>query len=82
MLNALKSCGTLDSQMENFLSTGNIRSQSGLGLMQSSGLSIVAENINRMRYMSHFRAIHRGSFFQEMRTTEARQLLPDAWGNV
>lgn len=80
MLNALKSCGTFDSQMENFLATGNVRSQTGLGLMQSTGLSIVAENINRMRYMSHFRAIHRGSFFQEMRTTEARQLLPDAWG--
>lgn len=28
-----------------------------------------------------FRAVHRGSFFVEMRTTEARQLLPDAWGN-
>lgn len=80
MLNVLKHCGTFDSQMENFLSTGNVRSQTGLGLMQSTGLSIVAENINRMRYMSHFRAIHRGSFFQEMRTTEARQLLPDAWG--
>ncbi|XP_001606574.2 DNA-directed RNA polymerase I subunit RPA2 [Nasonia vitripennis] len=82
MLNALKSCGTFDSQMENFLATGNVRSQTGLGLMQSTGLSIVAENINRMRYMSHFRAIHRGSFFQEMRTTEARQLLPDAWGFI
>ncbi|XP_011500009.1 PREDICTED: DNA-directed RNA polymerase I subunit RPA2 [Ceratosolen solmsi marchali] len=82
MINILKSGSTLDSQMENFLSTGNIRSQSGLGLMQNTGLSIVAENINRMRYMSHFRAIHRGSFFQEMRTTEVRQLLPDAWGFI
>lgn len=35
-----------------------------------------------MRYMSHFRAVHRGSFFQSMRTTEARQLLPDAWGFI
>lgn len=35
-----------------------------------------------MRYMSHFRAVHRGAFFQEMRTTEARQLLPDAWGFI
>lgn len=42
----------------------------------------MAENINRMRYMSHFKAIHRGSFFVEMRTTEARQLLPDAWGDL
>ena len=45
-------------------------------------ITIMAENINRMRYMSHFRAIHRGSFFQEMRTTEVRALLPDAWGFV
>jgi len=35
-----------------------------------------------MRYMSHFRAIHRGAFFTEMRTTEVRALLPDAWGFV
>ncbi|XP_076280843.1 RNA polymerase I subunit Rpl135 [Lasioglossum baleicum] len=82
MLNIMKHTSSLESQMENFLATGNIRSATGLGLMQSSGLTIVAENINRMRYMSHFRAIHRGSFFQEMRTTEARQLLPDAWGFI
>lgn len=82
MLHVLKSCGTLETQMEHFLSTGNIRTPSGLGLLQNSGLTIVVENINRMRYMSHFRSIHRGSFFQEMRTTEARQLLPDAWGKL
>ncbi|KAF6208467.1 hypothetical protein GE061_016923, partial [Apolygus lucorum] len=72
----------IENGMENFLSTGCIRSPSGLGLMQESGLVIIAENINRMRYMSHFKAVHRGSFFQEMRTTEARQLLPDAWGFI
>lgn len=82
MLNASKfGSSNIESQMEHFLSTGNLRSSTGLGLTQSTGLTIVAENINRMRYMSHFRAIHRGSFFQGMRTTEARQLLPDAWGN-
>uniref|UniRef100_A0A146LJQ4 DNA-directed RNA polymerase subunit beta n=1 Tax=Lygus hesperus TaxID=30085 RepID=A0A146LJQ4_LYGHE len=72
----------LESGMENFLSTGSIRSPSGLGLLQETGLVIIAENINRMRYMSHFKAVHRGSFFQDMRTTEARQLLPDAWGFI
>ncbi|XP_015514488.1 DNA-directed RNA polymerase I subunit RPA2 [Neodiprion lecontei] len=82
MLAALKFSGTFESQMENFISTGNIKSSTGLGLMQDTGLTIIAENINRMRYMSHFRAIHRGAFFQEMRTTEARQLLPDAWGFI
>ncbi|XP_067211558.1 DNA-directed RNA polymerase I subunit RPA2 isoform X2 [Linepithema humile] len=82
MLNVTKNRSNIDSQMEYFLSTGSIKSSTGLGLMQSSGLTIIVENINRMRYMSHFRAIHRGAFFQEMRTTEARQLLPDAWGFI
>lgn len=82
ILKAAKFAGGIESSMENFLATGNIRSPSGLGLMQDKGLTIVAENINRMRFMSHFKAIHRGSFFQEMRTTEPRQLLPDAWGFI
>lgn len=77
---ALRSNKGFEFSLETFLSTGNITSQSGLGLMQNNGMTVVAENINRMRYMSHFRAIHRGSFFTEMRTTEVRQLLPDAWG--
>ena len=60
----------LETMFDTFIGTGNLPSASGLGLMQKAGLTIMAENINRMRYMSHFRAIHRGSFFQEMRTTE------------
>ncbi|XP_066246685.1 DNA-directed RNA polymerase I subunit RPA2 [Euwallacea similis] len=82
MLRAAKRAGGIESHLHNFLSTGTIRSNMGLGLMQETGLCIIAENINRMRYMSHFRAVHRGAFFQEMRTTEARQLLPDAWGFI
>ncbi len=54
----------MERQFENFLGTGNLPTESSLGLMQNKGLTIMAENINRMRYMSHFRAIHRGSFFQ------------------
>lgn len=40
----------------------------------------MAENINRMRYMSHFRAVHRGAAFADSRSSEVRQLKPDAWG--
>jgi len=80
--NCASKTGSIEKPFENFLGTGNLPSQSGLGLMQNKGLTIMAENINRMRYMSHFRAIHRGSFFAEMRTTEVRALLPDAWGFV
>merc|ERR1719397_1180009 len=83
MMNACASkTGTLEKPLENFLGTGNLPSKTGLGLMQDKGLTIMAENINRTRYMSHFRAIHRGAFFTEMRTTEVRALLPDAWGFV
>jgi len=67
--------------MEYFLSTGNTKSND-LGLLQNSGFSVIVENINRTRYMSHFRAIHRGAFFQTLRLTDIRKLLPDAWGNL
>nr|XP_032523234.1 LOW QUALITY PROTEIN: DNA-directed RNA polymerase I subunit RPA2-like [Danaus plexippus plexippus] len=77
----IRSAGGLEQKMETFLATGNAPSNN-VNLAQYKGLTIVAENLNRMRYMSHFKAIHRGSFFMEMRTTEARQLLPDAWGFV
>lgn len=82
ILLAAKQAGMFESTLEMFFATGNLVSNSGLGLMQDKGLTIVPENINRMRYMSHFKAVHRGAFFQEMRTTEARQLLPDAWGFI
>ncbi|KAK3916298.1 DNA-directed RNA polymerase I subunit RPA2 [Frankliniella fusca] len=78
--NQLRRVPTLEPAMSVFLATGNL--PSAINVQQDKGLTIVAENINRMRYMSHFRAVHRGSFFQEMRTTEARQLLPDAWGFI
>lgn len=42
----------------------------------------MAENISIMRYMAHFRGVHRGSVFEQMRMTEPRQLLPDAWGFI
>ncbi|XP_049533651.1 DNA-directed RNA polymerase I subunit RPA2 [Anopheles darlingi] len=82
VVQALKNCSGYQASLTNFLSTGNLVKAPDMGLMQDSGLVIIAENINRMRYMSHFRAVHRGSFFVTMRTTEARQLLPDAWGFI
>lgn len=35
-----------------------------------------------MRYLSHFRSIHRGAFFTEMKTTTVRKLLPENWGFI
>ncbi|GAA5925248.1 hypothetical protein JCM3775_006405 [Rhodotorula graminis] len=63
-----------------FLATGNLVSPSGLDLQQASGYTIVGEKLNFTRYISHFRSVHRGAFFAELKTTTVRKLLPEAWG--
>lgn len=70
----------LSRPMEYLLATGNVNARSLLGLPQITGLSVVAEKLNYWRYISHFRSIHRGAMFAEMRTTVARKLLPESWG--
>lgn len=62
------------------LATGNVVSSTGLDLMQVAGYTIVAEKLNQWRYLSHFRSVHRGQFFTEMKTTAPRKLLPESWG--
>ncbi|KAJ7098696.1 hypothetical protein B0H15DRAFT_878516 [Mycena belliarum] len=68
------------AKLANFLATGNLVSPTGLDLQQASGFTIVAEKLNWQRYISHFRCIHRGAFFAELKTTTVRKLLPEAWG--
>ncbi|KAK9466697.1 hypothetical protein V1512DRAFT_239075 [Lipomyces arxii] len=67
-------------KLQYFLSTGNLVSQSGLDLQQVSGYTVVAEKINFYRFISHFRMVHRGSFFAQLKTTTVRKLLPESWG--
>lgn len=67
-------------KLEYLLTTGNLVSKSGLDLMQVSGYTILAEKLNFLRFSSHFRCIHRGQFFMEMKTTSVRKLLPETWG--
>ena len=45
------------------MSTGNIKSPTGLDLMQDKGFVIVADKLNNMRFLSHFRSVHRGAYF-------------------
>lgn len=70
----------LGQALEYFLSTGNLVSASGLDLQQVSGFTVVAEKINFYRFISHFRMVHRGSFFAQLKTTTVRKLLPESWG--
>ena len=74
------SAGGIGAKVSHFLSTGNIISSTGLDLMQVSGYTIVAEKLNFLRFCAHFRSVHRGQFFMEMKTTAVRKLLPDQWG--
>lgn len=67
-------------KVEYLLNTGNLVSKSGLDLSQVSGFTVVAEKLNFFRYISHFRSVHRGSYFAELRTTTVRKLLPESWG--
>ncbi|KAF9006697.1 DNA-directed RNA polymerase I polypeptide 2 [Cyathus striatus] len=66
----------IGAKLSNFLATGNLVSPTGLDLQQASGFTIVAEKLNWQRYISHFRCIHRGAFFAELKTTTVRKLLP------
>ena len=70
----------LGKRMEYFLATGNLLSRTGLDLKQQVGYCIAAERLNIFRYVSHFRSVHRGQFFQTMKTSSPRKLLPDSWG--
>lgn len=67
-------------KLEYFLATGNLNTATGMDLQQTSGFTIVAEKLNYLRFLSHFRSIHRGAFFAEIKTTTVRKLQPDAWG--
>ena len=76
----LTSVADLTRKMEFFMATGNLQSRSGLDLQQTSGFTIIADKLNAFRYMSHFRSVHRGAYFTEMKTTTVRKLLPETWG--
>lgn len=75
-----KSNENVANSLEYFMSTGNLVSPSGLDQSQTSGFTIVAEKINFYRFISHFRCIHRGAFFAQLKTTTVRKLLPESWG--
>ncbi|XP_051121595.1 DNA-directed RNA polymerase I subunit 2 isoform X2 [Andrographis paniculata] len=66
--------------IENLLKTGRLSTQTGLDMQQKAGITVQAERLNFLRFLSHFRAVHRGSAFAGLRTTSVRKLLPESWG--
>ncbi|KAL0379916.1 UNVERIFIED_CONTAM: DNA-directed RNA polymerase I subunit [Sesamum angustifolium] len=70
----------IGAAIENLLKTGRLVTQSGLDLQQRAGMTVQAERLNFLRFLSHFRAVHRGASFAGLRTTSVRKLLPESWG--
>lgn len=70
----------IGASIENMLKTGRLVTQSGLDLQQRAGMTVMAERLNYLRFISHFRAVHRGASFAGLRTTSVRKLLPESWG--
>ncbi|KAF2300843.1 hypothetical protein GH714_017757 [Hevea brasiliensis] len=66
--------------VENMLKTGRLVTQTGLDLQQRAGYTVQAERLNFLRFLSFFRAVHRGASFAGLRTTSVRKLLPESWG--
>ncbi|XP_061348882.1 DNA-directed RNA polymerase I subunit 2 isoform X2 [Gastrolobium bilobum] len=70
----------ISTTVENLLKTGRLVTQTGLDLQQRAGYTVQAERLNYLRFLSHFRAVHRGASFAGLRTTTVRKLLPESWG--
>lgn len=70
----------VSAAVENMLKTGRLVTQTGLDLQQRAGYTVQAERLNFLRFLSHFRAVHRGASFAGLRTTTVRKLLPESWG--
>ena len=70
----------MGKKVDYLLATGNLITSTGLDMMQVSGYTVVADKLNFFRFTTHFRSVHRGQFFTEMKTTTVRKLLPESWG--
>ncbi|KAJ4796363.1 DNA-directed RNA polymerase subunit beta [Rhynchospora pubera] len=66
--------------IESLIRTGKLNCKSSLDLPQRDGMTVQAERLNYYRFLSHFRAVHRGTSFTKMRVTTVRKLLPESWG--
>jgi len=74
--------GNVGEHFSYLMNTGNLKSTLDLDLQQINGFTIFAERINYAKFISYFRAIHRGKKFTEMRITTVRKLLPSCWGFI
>jgi DNA-directed RNA polymerase I subunit RPA2 len=53
-LKKLLETGIIGKNLESFLSTGNLKSKTGLDLMQDKGFCVIADKLNNMRFSISF----------------------------
>ncbi|XP_020263709.1 DNA-directed RNA polymerase I subunit 2 isoform X2 [Asparagus officinalis] len=75
-----RSSVSIGRSIESMLKVGRLATASSLDLPQKEGVTIQAERLNYLRFISHFCAVHRGAAFAKMRTTVVRKLMPESWG--
>ncbi|CAH8299301.1 unnamed protein product [Eruca vesicaria subsp. sativa] len=71
---------SIGKSIESLLTSGCMTTRSSLDLQQKVGYTVQAERLNFLRFLSFFRAVHRGASFAGLRTTTVRKLLPESWG--
>ena len=76
----LRSIVPIGNGVRTFLATGNFQAKFCSDYQQETGFVIMGEKLNMLRYTAHFRCVHRGAYFAQMKTTTVRKLLPDSWG--
>jgi DNA-directed RNA polymerase I subunit RPA2 len=54
---AMDAQADIGKRLEHFLKTGTLTSNTGLDLMQVTGFTIIADKLNYVRFLSHFRSI-------------------------
>jgi DNA-directed RNA polymerase I subunit RPA2 len=74
--------GKISQGLTRIISTGSIILYSDQEITQTTGLTIFIERINFGRFLSYFRAVHRGKFFFELKNTSGRKLLSHSWGFI
>ncbi|SBS83874.1 DNA-directed RNA polymerase I subunit RPA2, putative [Plasmodium ovale] len=80
-LDVIKTFYALSHIITFFFKTGNI-SVDNLHFQQKSGWVVLVDEINSLRLVTCFRAIHRGTFFQDVKVLSPRKLLGESWGFV
>ncbi|KAL0700208.1 hypothetical protein Bca4012_056330 [Brassica carinata] len=68
---------SIGTSIESLLKSGCMTTRSSLDLQQKVGYTVQAERLNFLRFLSFFRAVHRGASFAGLRTTTVRKLLPE-----